>query len=67
MSPISSHVATGELWWAQPSQTKLQHTKLKYETLYISGVVSKFLMSSPFAQTQSSPTKDFLAMVLPVS
>jgi len=45
--------------------------KLKRETLYISGVLVNFIMSSPPAQTQSSPaqlqnppTENFLATVL---
>jgi len=47
-----------------PSKLRTKHYKLKYETLYISGVFIKFSISNPLAQTQRPPIEDFLATVL---
>jgi len=52
----------GGRWWA-PNKAPSPH-KLKYETLYVSGMFVKFECPRPPAHTQSSSVDDFLATVL---
>ena len=54
-------IATESFGGLSPTNKAPSPHKLKYETLYFSGVFVNFLNVKPHAQTQSLPTEDFLA------